>query len=56
MNLSTKHKQSHRCRKQTYGYQPGKWGRGGINWEIGIDIYILPYKYRNVYIYMHRDN
>ena len=30
------------CRKQTYGYQEGKGGRG-INWEIGIDIYTLLY-------------
>ena len=25
MNLFTKQKQTHRCRKQTYGYQRGKW-------------------------------
>ena len=37
MNLFTKQKESHRCRKQTYGYQRGK--RGGINCEIGIDAY-----------------
>ena len=24
MNLFTKHKQSHRCKKQTYGYQGAK--------------------------------
>ena len=30
MNLFTKLKQTHRYRKQTYGYQRGK-GRGGIN-------------------------
>ena len=41
MNLSTKQKWSYRCRKQTYGYQ-GVRG-GGINWEIGIDIYTLLY-------------
>ena len=41
MNLLIKQKQSHRCRKQTYGYQ-GVRG-GGINWEIGIDIYTLLY-------------
>ena len=29
----------HRRREQMYGYQGGK--RGGINWEIGIDIYTL---------------
>ena len=39
MNIFTKQKQSHRCGKQTYGYQG--WGR--INWEIGIDIYTLLY-------------
>ena len=41
MNLFTKQKQSHRCGKQTYGYQ-GKRA-GGINWEIGIDMYALLY-------------
>ena len=40
INLFTKQKQSHRCRKQTW--LPGGKG-GGINWEIGIDIYILLY-------------
>ena len=39
MKLFTKQKLSHRCRKQTYGYQ-GVWGEG-INWEIGTDIYTL---------------
>ena len=44
MNLFTKQKLSHRRRKQTYSYQgrEGK-GKGGINWEIGIDIYTLLY-------------
>ena len=42
MNLFTKQKQSHRCKKQTYGYQAGKVGEG-INWEIGIDIHTLLY-------------
>ena len=28
MNLFTKKKQSHRCRKQTYGYQGGTGGEG----------------------------
>ena len=28
MNLFTKQKQTHRYRKQTYGYQRGKGGRG----------------------------
>ena len=41
MKLLTKQKYSHRCRKQTYGYKGGR--RGGINWEIGIDIYTLLY-------------
>ena len=32
----------HRCREQTYGHQGGKaWGGGGMNWETGIDIYML---------------
>ena len=36
MNLFTKQKQTHRLRRQTYGYQRGKvaWG---INWEFGIN-------------------
>ena len=33
MNLFTKQKQTHRLRKQTYGYQRGKGGRG-INQEV----------------------
>ena len=46
MNLFTKQKQTHRCREQTYGHQGGKagvgdGGGGGMNWEIGIDIYTL---------------
>ena len=28
MNLLTKQKQSHRCRRQTSGYQGGMWGEG----------------------------
>ena len=40
MNLLTKQKQSHRCKKQTYGYWGCQWGEGLI-WEIGIDIYTL---------------
>ena len=32
---------SHRSRKQHYGYQGGK--EGGINWEVGTDIYTLLY-------------
>ena len=41
MNLFTKQKESHRFRKQSFGYQ-GYEG-GGINWEIGIDIDTLLY-------------
>ena len=42
MNLFTKQKQSHKCRKQTYGYPGEKSRRGqGENWEIRIDIYAL---------------
>ena len=44
MNLVTKQKLSHRCRKQTYDYQGGK---GGINWEIGCDIYTILYVKNN---------
>ena len=43
INLFTKQKWSHRCRKQTYGYQGGKGGGRGITWEIGIDIYTRLY-------------
>ena len=43
MNLFTKQKQSHRCRKQTYGYQGGKWVWGGINWKSTTDTYTLLY-------------
>ena len=39
MNSFTKQKQTHRCIKQTYGYQGASMGE--INWEIGIDIYTL---------------
>ena len=41
MNLFTRQKQTHRCRKQTYAYQRGSGG--GINWEIEVDIYTLLY-------------
>ena len=42
MNLSAKQKYSHRCRKQTNGYHESSGGKG-INWEIGIDIYMVLY-------------
>ena len=41
MNLFIKQKQTHRLRKQTYGYQRGKGGR--INQELGINRYIPLY-------------
>ena len=44
MNWFARQRQRHRCREQTCGHQRGKWGRdggGGMNWEIGIDIYTL---------------
>ena len=41
MNLFTKQRYSHSCRKQTYCYQGGK--ERGISWEVGIDIYTLLY-------------
>ena len=41
MNLYTKQKQTHRHRKQTYGYQRGEVE--GINQEFGINIYTLLY-------------
>ena len=41
MNLFTKQKQTHRLRERTYG----SWGkvREGIDRELGIDMYTLPY-------------
>ena len=42
MNLFIKQKQTHRCRRQTYGYQRGKRG-GDINWESGINRYTRLY-------------
>ena len=47
MNLFARQKYRHRRREQTYGHQGGKSGcrgvgrGGGMNWEIGIDIYTL---------------
>ena len=35
MNLFTKHKYSHRCRKQTYGHQKLKAGER-THWELGL--------------------
>ena len=42
MNLFTKQKQTHRHRKQTYGYQEGRV-EGGIVREFGTDRYTLLY-------------
>ena len=42
MNLFAKQKQTHRRRKQTYGYQRGR-ERGGINWKYGINRCTLLY-------------
>ena len=39
MDLFTKQKYYHRCKKKT-NMGPGRKG-GGINWEIGVDIYTL---------------
>ena len=41
MNWFAGQKQRHRCREQTYGHHGGESGGGGMNWEIGIDIYTL---------------
>ena len=45
MNWFAGQKLRHRCREQTYGHQGGKAtggdGCGGMNWEIGIDMYTL---------------
>ena len=42
MNRFAGQKQRHRCREQMYGHQGGKMGGGGgMNWEIGIDMYTL---------------
>ena len=43
MNLFTKQKQTHRLRKQIYDYQRRKFGGGGINQEVEINIYTLLY-------------
>ena len=41
MNLFTKQPQTHRHRKQTYGYQRGIVGQGAeINYEFGIEFKI----------------
>ena len=42
MNLSTEQKQTHRHREQTCACQRW-WGRRGMDWEFGIDMYTLLY-------------
>ena len=41
MNQFAGQKLRHTYREQTYGHQGGKAGGGGMNLEIGIDIYTL---------------
>ena len=43
MNRFVGQKLRHRCREQTYGHQGGEVaeGGGGMNWEIGSDMYTL---------------
>ena len=41
MNLFTKQKQSHGCRKRTMVTRGLGWGE--INWETGVDMYTLLY-------------
>ena len=41
MNLLTKQKHSHRCRKRTYSYRGGR-GKG-TNWETETDLYTQLY-------------
>ena len=45
INQFTEQKLRHRCREKTYGHHGGKavvgGGCGGMNWEIGIDMYTL---------------
>ena len=45
MNSFAGQKLRHRCREQMYGHEGGECSRGGggggMNWEIGIDMYTL---------------
>ena len=43
MNTFAKQKQTHRHRKQTYGYQRGKSREGGINEEFEMNRHALLY-------------
>ena len=48
--LIKKQTQNYRCRKQSYDSQGAKVCVGGINWEIGTNIYTLLYtKYKLFY-------
>ena len=49
MNLSTKQKKNHRCRKQTWlpVGNCGSRGKRSINWKVGVDIYTTIYKMDN---------
>ena len=53
INLFTKQKYSHSHRKQTYSYQGGRGG--GINWEIGINIYTKYKIDKQVPTVLHRE-
>ena len=41
MNLFAGQEQKHRCREWTCGHS--EEGEGGMNWEIRVDIYALPW-------------
>ena len=45
MDLFAKQKQKYQYREQIYRYQEGKGG-GGMNWEIGTDIYVYTTMYK----------
>ena len=48
MNLSVKQKQTHRHRRQMYGYQTGKWGDDRQARSLGLaDIKITKYKIKS---------
>ena len=53
MNLFTKQKQTHRCRKQTYGYQRGKGGNKLGVWDLYIYIYMYTRTHTHIYIYKY---
>ena len=53
MNAFTEQKQTHRHRKQTYGYQSRSVG--AINQEFGTNIYILLYIYTHTHTINNKD-